>query len=102
RTGTKRPNTTSIRKTRPESSPARHAEVCEVAARPFANPEPNRPVSAVAQLVDDEARFGAIVHVDAHLWPVDADANVKPLIAIGLRDHGAFIRARVVGSQLLP
>ncbi len=65
-------------------------------ARALADPEAKRSVSAVAQFFDNEAGRACAIHKDAHLWPLDDDADVKPFIAVGFRNHGPFVFAGVL------
>src|SRR5256885_12756219 len=81
---------------------ARHAKVCEMAARGRAHPEAEGAARAATQLVDDERRLGPVVHEHADLRPLDDDANVKPLIPIGFRDDGLFVHPGTLRSELLP
>jgi hypothetical protein len=67
-----------------------------MAARARANPEAKRSVSTVAQFFDNEAGRACAIHKHGHLWPLDDDADVKPFIAVGFRDHGLFVFAGVL------
>lgn len=51
---------------------------------------------------DNEAGRARAIHKNGHLGPLDDDADVKPLIAVGFRNYGPFVLAGVLGSERLP
>ncbi len=77
-------------------------QVCEILARPFPQPEPDRAVNTVAQFFDNEAGRSCAIHKDAHVGPLDNGTGVKPLIAVELRDYRPFVLAGAFRPKNLP
>ena len=80
----------------------RHSQVCEGASGALANPETNGSTVPTAQCIDNQTRLALIVHENTYRRSLDHDANVKPLVAVGVGHDGFLVFAGVLGSQPLP
>ena len=71
-------------------------------ARALADPQAKRSVNTIAQFLDHQARRACTIYKDAHLRPLDDNADMKPFIAVWFRNYRPFVFVGVLGSECLP